>query len=311
MKLAVGAAIAAFALAFSTQSQAGDENPSILTLGGNYYQDSDDNCRHDELFEAMVPLADLSLAMEGELRWATDPRGSAAAQELLLGVDSEFFPGWLLRGRVGVARFDAVAGPAGMIEARNRRTAGEVRLRVERAPLSETAEMMRNEVMFTGLDLGGRTLLLGRRVSPSARLLLRDYSDNNGSIRVRGDLPFAVLLAPVRWQIGYRQDFASFRRQSGSGYFDPDELHSFQGVSSIGYWAERAELYAEIFGGGQSTKRYGTRIDDQFLGFYVEGALRVAGSVRVALTVEGDDYALGAASGFRHVQAGVRISIEI
>jgi len=307
MKLWIRVVTMAVALGSLPRARAGDFGPPAISVGGAYYQNSDHARRHDEGLDAVIPLSLRALTIEAASRWGHDPRGNAASQQVLFGVNDDSFSPWTLRGRGGAVRFDSGAKPAGMLDILGKADAGEVRLRAEYTPLFETADMIRNEIMFAGIELGGKAAL-SRRFNPAARLFLRDYSDNNDSVKARGDLPWAVTLSPVRWEFGYRQEYAAFRRQSNGGYFDPDALHSFQAVSSASYWREQAEAYAEVFGGLQQSRRSGNRSTDGFFGVYAEAVLRKLGAFEVALTAEADDYSLGSASGFRHLQIGVRLT---
>jgi hypothetical protein len=310
MKSSLGVVLAAIIvelLSQAAQARADDGVTPAFGVGGVYYENSDGDRRHDESLDGAIPLHHLVLTVEGVSHWGNGPLGSAASQELLFGFNGgHSFPG-SPKGRVGFVRFDAGAKPAGMLEVQEKGDAGELRLRAEYTPLFETAEMIRNEIMFAGIELRGKALL-SRRLSPAVQLFLRDYSDNNDSVRARGDLPCAVILSPVHWELGYRQEYAAFRRQTRGGYFDPDELNSFQAVSSISYWKEQLQAYAEIFGGLQKSRTSGNSSTDGFVGVYAEAVLKTSGSFQFGLTAEGDDYSLGSASGFRHVQIGVRLT---
>jgi len=307
MRWWIGMAITAVAVAPSGVVRATQLTAAAASVNGTYYENSDHSRRHDESIDAVVPLADFALTFEAASRSGADPRGHASTQEALFGVNARSAAVGDIQARAGVVRFEAGGAPAGSLAIRYPFDAGEVRTRVEYTPLFETADMVRNEIMFAGIELGGRARL-HPRFNPNSQIFLRQYSDNNGSIKVRGNLPFAVLLDPIRVELGYRQEYAAFRRQSHGGYFDPDELHSFQGFGSVSYWEETLHGYAEIFGGGQTSRRGGIQSRDQFAGFYVEGGVTIGASFRFALVAEGDDYALGSASGFRHVQTTLRLS---
>jgi hypothetical protein len=309
MKLWIKVVITVVALE-SLRAWADDVTGPACSVGGSYYQNSDNTRRHDESLDVVIPLTHLALTIEGDSRWGNDARGNAASQEVLVGLNYHRSASCSLQGRFGLVRFDGAAKPAGMLDLLNKGDAGEMRLRAEYTPLFETAEMIRNEIMFAGIELDGK-VPLSRRLTPAARLFLRDYSDNNDSVRARGDLPCAVILSPVRWELGYRQEYAAFRRQTHGGYFDPDELHAFQAVSSFSYWKEELEAYAEVFGGVQKSRRSGNSSADKFLGVYAEAVLKNLGLFQLALTAEGDDYSLGSASGFRHLQIGVRLTRKV
>ncbi len=297
----------ALALASLPQARADDPTERTVSVEGRYYQDSVDDRRYDQSLDAVIPLAHRAFTIAANSHWSTDPRGNAASQELLLGVKNEPVRSYSLTGAVGLVRFDAGVTAAGLFEAQHTSDAGQLRLRAEYTPLFDVPDMIRNEIMFAGLELYGKATL-SQRVRPSADVFLRDYSDNNDSIRVRGDLPYAVLLAPVRWEFGYRQEYAAFRRRTLHVYFDPGGLNAFQAFSSVSYWTEAVHADAEVYGGVQKSTRSGSTSVDEFSGLYAEAAAKTLGSFEIGFTVDADDYALATPGGFRHVQVGLKLT---
>jgi hypothetical protein len=312
----VACCIVAGVLAASAPAVADDSQESHLSAretstafgaDGVYYEDSDKNRRHDESLWAIVALDDFSLSAVGISHSAHDSTGDPDSQEALVGIQTELPWSIDFEARAGIAQFHDRTSASGSIKGKRKATWGEAELKAEYSPLYETAAIIRSRVMFAGLELAGKAAL-HPRVRPGLRVVLRDYSDHNQSLRVRGDLPLAIVLAPLRWELGYRQEYATYRRQSGSGYFDPSELNAYQAVTSLGYWSERIESYGEIYGGLQTSRRYGNGNSDAFYGFYMEVAVNGVGPFKVALTAEGGDYSLDSSGGFRHVQAGLRIT---
>lgn len=304
----VAGAMAVMLLASWTPARAEEGRHASYGVGGAYYEDSDDNRRHDESLWAALPVGTRHrIAVEAVSRAAHDSDGDPSSQQVLAGFDTKLRWSLDTEARAGVIRFDGDVDPAGRLVVRKKGRWGEADGRFEYAALSETAEMIRNHITFAGLELGGKAAL-HERLRPGLRTRLRDYSDNNQSVRVRADVPVALVLEPVRWEVGYREEYASFERQTGSGYFDPSELNSFQGVTSLTYWSERIEAYGEFYAGSQDSRRYGDENSDGFYGVYLEAAVSHVGPFRIAATAEGGDYTLTSAGGFRHVQAGLRIS---
>lgn len=292
----------------SQESHLSEEKSSTaFGADGIYYQDSDGNRRHDEALWAKIALDGLSVTATGISHAAHDPSGSPDSQEAFVGIETQLPWSVDLEAKAGIAQFHDRASASGSLRAGRKATWGEAEIKAEYSPLFETAEILRNRILFAGLELAGKAAL-HPRFRPGLRVVLRDYSDHNQSIRVRGDLPLAIVLAPLRWELGYRQEFASYRRQSGSGYFDPSELNAYQAVTSFGYWSERIEAYGEVYGGLQTSRRYANDNSDAFYGFYMEIAVDHVGPLKLAVTAEGGDYSLDSTGGFRHVQAGLRIS---
>lgn len=276
-------------------------------VAGSYYHDSDSNGRHDEALWGKLPVRGFTVAAEAVSHAAHDSSGDPSSQEVLVGLDVAL-PGIAdLEVRAGALRFDGDVDPAGRLKARRVGSWGEVSAVLQYSALAETAAMIRNHVTWGGLQLDGKAAL-HERFRPDLRVAMRDYSDDNMSLRLRSNLPVAVLLSPLRWEVGYRQEYATFERQSGSGYFDPSSLHSFQAVTSVSYGSGRFEGYGEFYGGLQKSRRYGNDNSEGFYGLYAEAAVNNVGPFRLAITLQGGDYALGTAGGFRHVQAGLAIS---
>ncbi len=101
----------------------------------------------------------------------------------------------------------------------------------------------------------------------------------------------------------------NFNRQSGSGYFDPNDFVANQIFVSLSFEGDKFCLYIETYGGYQSFRRYG----DNNAGFFSGGSgvfgLNLSKNVLLEANAEGGNYALGAAAGFNYYLVGFRLQI--
>jgi hypothetical protein len=112
-----------------------------------------------------------------------------------------------------------------------------------------------------------------------------------------------------RINLGYRFRYLNFNRQSGSGYFDPNDFMANQIFISLNFEHDKFYLYLEPYGGYQSFRRYG----DNNTGFFGGGSgvfgFNLSKNVLLEASAEGGNYALGAAAGFNYYLVGFRLQI--
>ncbi len=177
-----------------------------------------------------------------------------------------------------------------------------------REVLLDTAELIQNRIRRTA-----GTVTLSETASPrwtfAESYTRAGYSDSNDLDDLGASARFAVLTAPVRMATGYRFRYWNFRRQSGSGYFDPEDFISHQIFVSLS--AESEGLYASLepYTGYQSFKRYGETTGNYFAGFSVSAGWTGKKNTSGELTAEGGNYAIGSTAGFNYYQVGFRLIV--
>jgi thioredoxin-like negative regulator of GroEL len=181
-------------------------------------------------------------------------------------------------------------------------------MNVSREELSDTAQLVQNWIKRTS-----ETLSFSETESPrltfSESYSYSSYSDCNDADDLRAGARYAFTLAPLKIATGYRFRYWDFRRQSGSGYFDPEDFISHQIFVSI--YAEHEGLYAylEPNTGYQSFKRYGVNTGNFFSGYTASAGLKIKKSISCEMSSEGGNYA-GTTTGFNYYQVGLRLIVN-
>ncbi len=173
---------------------------------------------------------------------------------------------------------------------------------------SETAQLIENRIRYTDLS-SSFEVPLPRRFTFRARYSFKDYSDDNRSH------DYAVSLAhtfdrknPVIG-LGYRVRYLDFHRETGSGYFDPSDFLSHQGIVTFSYEHVGRYIYLEPFFGHQSFKRQRADHDDWIWGGSGTVGIRLSKKVSLETSGEGGNYTVGTAAGFKYYLVGLRLRV--
>jgi len=286
-----------------------DPDPARLSSAGisaMHYATNDKNRSSGFDADLEVPVTSYDLLAKAMVRYADDPQGQVNMESFLAGARHNISKNINIGLGAGAAIFKNIEYPTFMTNLKFNNNLFKTQTMIERSPLYQTAAIIRNEIMFYGMDskLG---VHIADRFEPKAEASLRSYSDNNASYRIRGDLPIKLLSEPVKITIGYRQEHTAFRRQSGSGYFDPSSLTSYQGVMTLSGAIKLFSFHAEIFGGTQHVDRYGAFTKNGFAGVYTYARVDGVGPFAIIVDAEASDYALSSVSGFSYMQGSLRV----
>ncbi len=184
-----------------------------------------------------------------------------------------------------------------------------VSVNASRDVLSDTAELIQNRIKRTA-----GTVTLSETASPrwtfTESYTRASYSDSNDLDDLGAGVRYTVVTAPAKIATGYRFRYWNFRRQSGSGYFDPEDFISHQIYVSL--YAEREGLYASLepYTGYQSFKRYGETSGNYFAGYAASAGWTRKKNTSGELTAEGGNYAVGSTAGFNYYQVGFRLVVN-
>lgn len=275
---------------------------SSLRLTGLYYDDSDSNRRYDKSLQ-------LGLLLDDDLQFDLhtlhhDASSKTTSEELLQSwaiLSKKLGASEFISAGVGVASYEDSERALGSLRYYHRKPKYFLLGELAHKPLVDTKDILENRVRYTQMLVEG-DYELHARFRPRIKSEYNEYTDNNGEVRAKLDIPYRFLLSPVNSQIGYRIEYAKFRRQSGSGYFDPSELVSNQGFLAVWSWSETAWYYFEISSGQQAIRRNGSSNTDTFVAFYSEMEFRIHPQLSVGAFLEGGDYSLASASGFTYFQ---------
>ncbi|MGE5284302.1 MAG: tetratricopeptide repeat protein [Actinomycetota bacterium] len=281
----------------------------VFGAGYGYYHDSDEN---------RLDRYTLSTGFwTGAWRWgigylytdARDPSRHASDQELSLSAESRLTEWFGVGGTAGVdwtANDNSGSFFVGSVRADAKVLDGRIGASVARNAFAETAQLIENRIRFTEIS-SYLEYPLPYRFTVRASYAARDYSDDNRSDDWQGSIRHVFGLKNPLLGAGYRIRYLDFRRETGSGYFDPSDYLSNRVELSVDYEKGRGYVHVAPFFGYQSYRRRGAATEGFFGGG--EGVLgaRVTDSVALELYGEGSDEAGRSASGFSYYQGGVRV----
>jgi|GEM_PF-578407 len=280
-------------------------NPS-LSPGFTFYHDSDDNDVWRYFLNGTVWLGNWKTSIDYTHTDAKDLNGSMLTDGVVLSTYSRmpFYGG--IGGSVGLAD----SGHAVTWSARGDVDipSGSIGARVGVDSLSDTAGVLRNNIHALNAALSG-SLRPTDRISLFGIYNYRDYSDDNYSHDVLASASYLVLRRPAAIAIGYRARYLDFKRQSGGGYFDPNNFIANMLFVNLSFENGPIYGYAEPYGGYQSFTRNG---EGNYS--YVGGGVGMIGyrftkHLAAEATAEGGNYAAGASGAWTYYQIGARLII--
>jgi tetratricopeptide (TPR) repeat protein len=172
--------------------------------------------------------------------------------------------------------------------------------------MTDTAQLISSDIRATSYGVSGFDALT-RRIILNGSYSYKDYSDVNGSNDVQLSPSYVLLLENPRVAVGYKVRYLGFRRQSGSGYYDPTSNIAQQIFTNVSF--ERGSLYgyAEPFGGHQTERRYAVNTNSYIYGGAGTLGYKASRGLTFEASAEGGNYAAQTASGFEYYQLGLRV----
>jgi len=184
---------------------------------------------------------------------------------------------------------------------------GALGVSTKRELFAETAELIENGTRVTRTDVSLSQNVTHRWVCNTGGAY-RDYSDDNNSYEVWFSMQYAVRDKNPWTKIGYRFRYLDFKRQSGGGYFDPDDFISNQVFASLYYEGKRIYFYIQPYFGQQSFSRFGAKSNDLVGGGYGSVGMKLSDNLTFEAFVEGGNFALDTAAGWKYYLAGVKFT---
>jgi hypothetical protein len=277
-----------------------------LSVPYSYYYDSDKNTVNRVALVYGFRAGRLDTELAYRLTDAKDPVRHENAEDI----------GITAHAKVG--RFDTGAGMGiskagggnlvtGQARAESDTAWGTIGVSASREMLTDTAQLIENRIARTSGTLG-LSETMSPRVSFTERFIYSGYSDGNNSEDLWLGAKYAVTLSSPKIAAGYRFRYLDFRRQSGSGYFDPEDFTSHQVYASL--YAEKNGYYAylEPSIGYQSYTRYGDGVSDTFYSLFASAGWTMKKCTAFEIYVEGGNYAGGAVAGYNYYQVGFRLT---
>jgi tetratricopeptide (TPR) repeat protein len=281
--------------------------PSRAGIQYHHYEDSDQNRVNRTTLSFGLWAGPWDTELSYRLTEAADPSRRVNADDLWIAA----------RARLG--RFDTAA-EAGVSEtARGSLATGQVRAETAaerlsfgasaaREALSDTALLIENRIVRT-LGAVSATETLSPRLSITERYIYSGYSDGNSANDLWVTATSTVKAALPKITTGYRFRYLDFRRQSGGGYFDPENFISQQVFLALSAEQNGFHVTLQPSGGYQSFSRYGERTGETFYSVAATAGWTMKKCTAFELAGEGGNYAGGTVAGYNYYQVGLRLIV--
>jgi tetratricopeptide (TPR) repeat protein len=274
----------------------------------NYFSDSDDNRLNRYSLSSNFSFGNQKLGLTYRHTDAEDDTRDNRAEDLSFRVYTNPTDWLTLGGGLGVTQLrDGRTSnfPTGHLRIETKLFRGAAGATVHREVLSETAELIENRIRMTDVGLY-LSQPLTDRITIYAGYNYKDFSDGNHANDVQLVSQYALFRNP-RIAVGHRFRFLDFHRQSGSGFFDPDDYISNRVFTS--YWLERDKYYTYLEGyfGYQTFRRNRVASDDFIYGGAGSIGVKPVSNLAIEFNAEGGTFAAGSASGFNYFVIGPRV----
>lgn len=274
----------------------------------NYYKDSDRNRLDRYSLTGSFWGGNQQYGLNYRHTDANDPTRDNRAEELLFSIYSLLTDRFSAGAGMGFAQLSdrhTSNFPIGHVRADAKLFAGSAGASVTREALTDTAELIQNRIRTTNVGLHV-TQPLTERFSVHAGYRYRSLSDGNHANELQLVSQYAIFLAP-RITIGHRFRLLDFHKQSGSGYFDPNNYIANRAFSSLYYENRLFYTHLEAYVGYQTFRRNGVAGDDLIHGGAGSVGIKPLTNLAIEVNVEGGNFAAGATSGFNYFIVGPRI----
>lgn len=284
------------------------ETRPALDARYNYYTDSDRNRLHRYSLAGSFWVGNQRYGVDYRHTDAKDPSRNNRGEDFLVSVYSRLTDRFSAGAGLGFTQL-ADGGtsnfPTGHLRVDAKLFGGSAGANVTREVLTDTAELIENRIRMTNVGLY-ITQPLTERLSTHAGYRYRSFSDGNHANELQLVTQYAIVLAP-RITIGHRFRLLDFHKQSGSGYFDPNNYIANRAFSSLYYENRFFYTYLEGYVGYQTFRRNGVAGDDLIHGGSGSIGIKPTSNLVVEVNAEGGNFAAGATSGFNYFIIGPRL----
>ena len=274
----------------------------------NYYRDSDRNRLNRYSLTGGFWIGNQKYGLEYRHTEASDRTRDNHADDLLASIYSRLSDRFAAGAGIGFTRLDdrrTSSFPIGHARVDARLFAGRVGANVTREVLTDTAELIENRIRMTNVGLY-LTQPLTDRFDVHAGYNYKSFSDGNHANDLQLVSQYAIFLAP-RITVGHRFRLLDFHKQSGSGFFDPNNYIANRAFSSLYYENRLFYTYLEIYVGHQTFRRNRVASDDFIHGGAGSIGIKPVSNLAIEVNVEGGNFAAGSTSGFNYFIIGPRI----
>lgn len=277
----------------------------------NYANDSDKNRLHRYLLTGGFWAGNQRYSLDYRHTDARDRTRDNRAEDILFKVYSRLTD--RLSGGAGLGFAQLADGhssnfPAGHVRLDAKLFAGSAGVNVTREVLTDTAEIIQNRIRMThaGMYI---TQPLTERFSVRGAYQYKDFSDGNHANDLQLVSQYSVYLAP-RINIGHRFRLLDFDKQSGGGYFDPNNYIANRAFASLYYEQRFLYVYLDGFVGYETFRRNRIASDNFIYGGTGSLGVKPTPHLAIELNVEGGQFSAGSASGFNYFNIGPRLTYK-
>jgi tetratricopeptide (TPR) repeat protein len=277
----------------------------------NYSRDSDRNRSNRYSFNGSLWIDNQKYGSDYRHTDASDPSRDNQADDFLVKVYSRLTDSFDVGAGIGFTRLDGRHTsnfPAGHARFDARLLAGKVGANVTREVLTDTAELIENRIRMTNVGLY-LTQPLTERFAVHAGYNYKSFSDANHANDLQLVSQYAIWLAP-QILVGHRFRLLDFHKQSGSGFFDPNNYIANRAFSSLYYEHRFFYTYLEAYAGHQTFRRNAVASDDFIHGGAGSVGVKPTSNLAIEVNVEGGNFAAGSTSGFNYFVIGPRILLR-
>lgn len=275
----------------------------------SYYKDSDDNRLNLYFLSYSFWVDNSKLDINYRHTDARDKTMDNRAEDLSLKIYSKVSKslgmglglGLNQVGNAGTTNF-----LTGNIKADVNISNGTIGAGISREVLNDTTQLIENRIRLTNTGLYISQNL--GRLSLYGGYNYKDYSDENSSNDLQFISKYALYAKNPKITMGYKFRYLDFNRQSGSGYFDPDNFISHQIFLPSSFEKGKFYAYIEPFAGVQSFRRYDKENSDLIGGAYGTVGFRLTKDLLFEVNAEGGNYSMGTAAGFNYYLVGLRFN---
>jgi hypothetical protein len=284
------------------------ETASSIETRYNHYTDSDGNRLRRYVLTGSLWGGNQKYGLDYRHTEAKDGTRDNRAEDLLFKVYSRLtdrFSGGVGLGFTQLADRHTSNFPAGHARIDAKLFGGNAGINVTREVLTDTAELIQNRIRMTNLGMYV-TQPLTERFSVHGAYQYKSFSDGNHANELQLVSQYAIYLAP-RITVGHRFRLLDFQKQSGSGYFDPNNYIANRAFASLYYENRLFYTYLEGYFGYQTFRRNGIAGDDLVHGGSGSVGVKPWSNLTIELNAEGGNFAAGSTAGFTYFIIGPRI----
>ena len=282
---------------------------SRISFPYSYYKDSDDNKAHRSGLSYGFWFGRWDTELSYRLTDAIDP--VRRQKEEYLRIMTRARMGRIGTGAgVGISWTDDRSGNilTGHLRTDASMGWGAIDMGVSREAFADTAQLIENRIIQTSGTIG-LSEVVSPRLTFTESYIRSDYSDSNSADDLRFGTTYLLTRAASKIATGYRFRYWNFRRQSGGGYFDPEDLTSHQVFVSL--YTEKNGFYVsfEPYTGLQSFTRNGEYTSKNLYGATAAAGWNMRKCTSFEINGEGGNFPQAVADAFNYYLVGFRLSI--